>query len=467
MANSLGTRLARIDVLIGGAEQAQKQVDKMRDEWKKLRKEVENAQEQMNATTNTTLYDDNKKIYNEKVKQLERLTKLIRENQRNVNTVNKYLNDISGQTLRNLGEARKGLNQMLLGINPKNAETLQTVREYIKQIADEIQRRKGNIVEFSDIIGDIGNVSDKSLGKAKERLQDLIKSTELNTQEIQKYREQLAQVEAEETRRVSQRAQTTLGKVQTGTFDGTIAQTKEAIKLLEQYKQQLKTSDIKGVKEVESAINSLNEKLKQSSAEFTSLEDALDKAETVGQGTFDGTYEDLEKLKKSLEEYKKKLEVSNTKGLKKIEDALSTIEKKQKNSVLSAEELNKVILTLKTAPLEDLQKAAAQLQQELSEAERDTREYMEASMNLRRVNEQINEVKRSWQEHDNQIVATIKRLTSYVLVYAGFNEVVGRIKELYQANLQLSDSLADIEKTTGLSTESVAELSSICTGLIY
>lgn len=459
MANSLGTRLARIDVLIGGAEQAQKQVDKMRDEWKKLRKEVENAQEQMNATTNTTLYDDNKKIYNEKVKQLERLTKLIRENQRNVNTVNKYLNDISGQTLRNLGEARKGLNQMLLGINPKNAETLQTVREYIKQIADEIQRRKGNIVEFSDIIGDIGNVSDKSLGKAKERLQDLIKSTELNTQEIQKYREQLAQVEAEETRRVSQRAQTTLGKVQTGTFDGTISQTKEAIKLLEQYKQQLKTSDTEGVKEVESAINSLNEKLKQSSAEFTSLKDALDKAETVGQGTFDGTYEDLEKLKKSLEEYKKKLEVSNTKGLKKIEDALSTIEKKQKNSVLSAKELDKVLLSLKTASLEDLQKAAAQLQEELSKTGRDAKKYVEKSMDLRRVNEQINEVKRSWQEHDNQIVATIKRLTSYVLVYAGFNEVVGRIKQLYQANLQLSDSLADIEKTTGLSTESVAELS--------
>lgn len=459
MANSLGTRLARIDVLIGGAEQAQKQVDKMRDEWKKLRKEVENAQEQMNATTNTTLYDDNKKIYNEKVKQLERLTKLIRENQRNVNTVNKYLNDISGQTLRNLGEARKGLNQMLLGINPKNAETLQTVREYIKQIADEIQRRKGNLVEFSDIIGDIGNVSDKSLGKAKERLQDLIKSTELNTQEIQKYRDQLAQVEAEETRRVSQRAQTTLGKVQTGTFDGTISQTKEAIKLLEQYKQQLKTSDTEGIKDVESAINSLNEKLKQSSAQFSTMDEALLKADEVGMGTFNGTYEDLEKLKKSLEEYKKSLEVSDTKGLKKIQVALDVIDKKQKGALLSAKELDDIILNLKAAPLEDLQKAASQLQQELSEAERYTREYMETSMNLRRVNEQINEVKRSWQEHDNQIVATIKRLTSYVLVYAGFNEVVGRIKQLYQANLQLSDSLADIEKTTGLSTESVAELS--------
>ena len=459
MANSLGTRLARIDVLIGGAEQARKQVEEMRKEWAKLGKEVQQAQRNMEKSVDTVDYDENKKAYTEALKQQKQLQKSIQESERNINTVEKYLADISGQTLRNLNNAQKGLKQMILGVNPKNIESLNTVRDYIKQIADEIQRRKGNIVEFSDIIGDIGNVSDKSLGKAKERLQDLIKSTELNTQEIQKYREQLAQVEAEETRRVSQRAQTTLGKVQTGTFDGTISQTKEAIKLLEQYKQQLKTSDTNGVKEVESAINSLNEKLKQSSAEFTSLEDALDKAETVGQGTFDGTYEDLEKLKKSLEEYKKKLEVSDTKGLKKIEDALSTIEKKQKNSVLSAEELNKVILTLKTAPLEDLQKAAAQLQQELSEAERDTREYMEASMNLRRVNEQINEVKRSWQEHDNQIVATIKRLTSYVLVYAGFNEVVGRIKQLYQANLQLSDSLADIEKTTGLSTESVAELS--------
>lgn len=699
MANSLGTRLARIDVLIGGAEQARKQVEQMREEWKKLGKQAQEAQKNMQATVDTVAYDKNKKIYEDALKQQKQLQKSITESERNINTVQKYLTDISGQTLRNLNNAQKGLKQMLLGVNPKDLQTLNTVRDYIKQIADEAQRRKGNLVEFSDIIGDIGNVSDKSLGMAKQRLQELISTTQKNTKEIQTYREQLKKVEDEEQRRISSkagrvmgnldgssvaeiqeainvttklrdaqklggqeweiyndeiqraqkylsdfnnltkqiamsdrmkelgkasesslselkkywqeqvngaqrgsqelaeyesklkqvldeekkrsaksavsvfsnlsgsslteiqdaikattqlrdatelgskqwdiynqyierakkylsdfentsknaaiaermknignastsslaelkkfwqeqvdgaelssqklqqyqqnleavikeeqnrisnRAQTTLGQVQTGTFDGTIAQTKEAIKLLEQYKQQLKTSDTKGVKEVESAINSLNEKLKQSSAEFTSLEDALDKAETVGQGTFDGTYEDLEKLKKSLEEYKKKLEVSDTKGLKKIEDALSTIEKKQKNSVLSAEELNKVILTLKTAPLEDLQKAAAQLQEELSKTERDAEKYVETSMNLRRVNEQINEVKRSWQEHDNQIVATIKRLTSYVLVYAGFNEVVGRIKQLYQANLQLSDSLADIEKTTGLSTESVAELS--------
>ena len=189
MANSLGTRLARIDVLIGGADQARKQVEEMRKEWAKLGKEVQEAQRNMEKSVDTVDYDKNKKIYTDALKQQKQLQKSIQESERNINTVQKYLNDVSGQTLRNLNNAQKGLNQMLLGVNPKNVESLRTVREYIKQIADEIQRRKGNIVEFSDIIGDIGNVSDKSLGKAKERLQDLIKSTELNTQEIQKYRD--------------------------------------------------------------------------------------------------------------------------------------------------------------------------------------------------------------------------------------------------------------------------------------
>lgn len=699
MANSLGTRLARIDVLIGGADQAKKKLEEMKNELKKLKDASVEAQEKMNASIEKVDFYKYKQVYEDIEKKIKQLSKTINANEATIKTVDTYLNDISGQTLRNLNNAQKGLKQMLLSVDPKKVETISVLRGYIKQVYDEIQRRKGNLVEFSDIIGDIGNVSDKSLGMAKQRLQELISTTQKNTKEIQTYREQLKKVEDEEQRRISSkagrvmgnldgssvaeiqeainvttklrdaqklggqeweiyndeiqraqkylsdfnnltkqiamsdrmkelgkasesslselkkywqeqvngaqrgsqelaeyesklkqvldeekkrsdksavsvfsnlsgsslteiqdaikattqlrdatelgskqwdiynqyierakkylsdfentsknaaiaermknignastsslaelkkfwqeqvdgaelssqklqqyqqnleavikeeqnrisnRAQTTLGQVQTGTFDGTISQTKEAIKLLEQYKQQLKTSDTKGVKEVESAINSLNEKLKQSSAEFTSLKDALDKAETVGQGTFDGTYEDLEKLKKSLEEYKKKLEVSDTKGLKKFEDALSAIEKKQKNSVLSAKELDKVLLSLKTASLEYLQKAAAQLQEELSKTERDAKKYVEKSMDLRRVNEQINEVKRSWQEHDSQIVATIKRLTSYVLVYAGFNEVVGRIKQLYQANLQLSDSLADIEKTTGLSTESVAELS--------
>lgn len=459
MANSLGSRLARIDVLIGGADQARKQVEEMRKEWAKLSKDVQEAQRNMEKSVDTVDYDKNKKIYTDALKQQKQLQKSIQESERSINTVQKYLSDVSGQTLRNLNSARKELNQMLLGVNPKNTETLQTVRDYIKQIGDEIQRRKGNLVEFSDIMGNIGNVSDKSLGMAKQRLQELIATTQKNTQEAQTYREQLKKIEDEEQQRLSQRAKTTLGEVKSGKFNGTITETKEAIKLLEQYKQQLSVSDTKGIKEVETAINSLNTKVNLASTNFSTMEEALKQAQLVGEGTFDGTNEDLEKLKKALEDYKKQLRVSDTEGLKKIQDALAKIESKQKEATEGAFDLEKTINNIKKAPLEDLQRAAAKLQEELTTAERNTTKYAETSAKLRQVNEQIKEVKDSWQEHDNQIVSTIKRLTSYVLVYAGFNEVVGRIKQVYQANLELSDSLADIRKTTGLSTESVAELS--------
>ena len=496
MANNLGTRLARIDVLIGGAEQARKQVEEMRKEWKKLGEQIEEAQKLMEGTTDTVEYDKNKKAYEEALKQQKQLQKSIQESERNINTVEKYLTDISGQTLRNLNNAQKGLRQMLLGVDPKDLESLNTVRNYIKQIADEIQRRKGNLVEFSDIIGDIGNVSDKSLGMAKQRLQELVSSTQKNTQEIQIFRDQLKQVEAEETRRVSQRAQTTLGQVQTGTFDGTIGQTKEAIKLLEQYKQQLKTSDTQGIKDVESAINMLNEKLKQTPSQVMSLDEALNKAKKVSDGTFDGTIQDLEKLKKALEEYrtqvnlidevavKKKikeienqiaikdteelrielekyqnlLKKSDASGLNKINDALDAINKKQKQVAQSTVNVKDVIDRIRTAPLEELQRAAAQLQEELTNSVRGVDDYVEASENLRKVNTQIDKVKKSWQEHDSQIVATAKRLTSYVLVYAGFNEIVGRIKQMAQANFELSDSMADIQKTTGLTSEEIDNL---------
>ena len=371
MANTLGSRLARVDVLIGGADQAKKKLQEMRDEASRLAKEVENARQAMADSVDTVEYDKKKAEYEKLLKQQKELQRSIGYSERNINTVEKYLSDISNQTLRNLNNAQRSLKQILLGVDPKDLESIKAVQDLIKQVSDEVQRRKGNIVEFSDIIGDIGNVSEKSLGMAKQRLQELISTTQTNTKEIQTYREQLKKVEDEEQRRISSkagrvmgnldgssvaeiqeainvttklrdaqklggqeweiyndeiqraqkylsdynsltkqvamsdrmkelgkasesslselkkfwqeqvngaqsgsqelaeyeenlkkvikeeqnrisnRAQTTLGKVQTGTFDGTISQTKEAIKLLEQYKQQLKTSDTKGVKEVE------------------------------------------------------------------------------------------------------------------------------------------------------------------------------------------------------------------------
>ena len=168
-----------------------------------------------------------------------------------------------------------------------------------------------------------------------------------------------------------------------------------------------------------------------------SLDEALDKAREVGMGTFDGTYEDLQRLKKTLQDYQSQLKVGNTKQLDKIRNAFKDIEAAEQAASNKLVNVDDVMKRLRTAPLEELQQAAAQLQKELTESTRRTEEYVKTSAKLRQVSAQIDDVKKSWQEHDNQIVATAKRLISYVLVYAGFNEIVGRIKQMAQANFEL------------------------------
>lgn len=458
MANQ-NSKIARVDVLIGGADQARKQVEDMRKQWASLGRDVAEAQKQMEKSVDTVDYDKNKKKYTDALKEQKQVQKAIMETERNISTVEKYLSDVSGQTLRNLNQGKKALSQMLLGINPKNLKSLDTVREYIKQMADEAKRRKGDLVEFSDVIGDIGGVSDKSLGMAKQRLQDLVASTKLNTQEMARYRSELAQVEAEEQRRISAKAQTTLGKVQAGTFSGTIGETKEAVKQLEQFKQQLKTSDVTGIKQVDDAILLLNANLKQASTAALSYDQAIEQAAQVKSGNFQGTYEDLERLKKTLQEYKSQLQVGDTRGLEDIQNAFRSIEEAERKAKQEAVDIDNVMKNLKTVPMNDLKIAAQQLQEELNAATQGTEEFITKSAQLRQVNTQIETVNKQWKEHDNAVVRVIKRLTAYVLVYAGFNELWGKVKQLTQANLDLSDSLANIQKATGLSAESVAELS--------
>lgn len=458
MANQ-NSKIARVDVLIGGADQARKQVEDMRKQWASLGRDVAEAQKQMEKSVDTVDYDKNKKKYTDALKEQKQVQKAIMETERNISTVEKYLSDVSGQTLRNLNQGKKALSQMLLGINPKNLKSLDTVREYIKQMADEAKRRKGDLVEFSDVIGDIGGVSDKSLGMAKQRLQDLVASTKLNTQEMARYRSELAQVEAEEQRRISAKAQTTLGKVQAGTFSGTIGETKEAIKQLEQFKQQLKTSDVTGIKQVDDAILLLNANLKQASTAALSYDQAIEQAAQVKSGNFQGTYEDLERLKKTLQEYKSQLQVGDTRGLEDIQNAFRGIEEAERKAKQEAVDIDNVMKNLKTVPMNDLKIAAQQLQEELNAATQGTEEFITKSAQLRQVNTQIENVNKQWKEHDNAVVRVIKRLTAYVLVYAGFNELWSKVKQLTQANLDLSDSLANIQKATGLSAESVAELS--------
>ena len=75
------------------------------------------------------------------------------------------------------------------------------------------------------------------------------------------------------------------------------------------------------------------------------------------------------------------------------------------------------------------------------------------------IDNQIGELTGQWRRQDGAIMSVIKRLTAYVSVYGGFNMVTNQLGKMFSSNMEFSDQLADIRKTTGLSTQAVNELS--------
>lgn len=279
--------------------------------------------------------------------------------------------------------------------------------------------------------------------------------------ESQKLMEDIAKKREEMNRaRLEEQAKATQQEVENGTYKGTIEDTEKAIALQKQYMKLLDTTDAAGIKKVEDTIADLQSKLQRAKNEMMDYNDAMDQAKKVSDGTWKGTIEDLEKIKKSLEYHKKntlKIGVDDDE-LKKVEQSLHEIDKAAKGANMSMSDIDNLLKDLDHASIEDLEKAAKNLQDKLHGATRNMDDYAKTAAKLRDVNQELKKAKKEWEGQENVITKTAKRLMAYVAVYGGFNEIIGKIKEVVQLNLQLSDSLADVQKTTGLTGVELQEL---------
>ena len=255
-------------------------------------------------------------------------------------------------------------------------------------------------------------------------------------------------------------AQLAISQARRGSFDGTIEETEKAIKLIQEWKKQLKTSDTTAIDEADEAIAALNLNLGKAKEGLMSYTEAMEKVSRIDDphNPYEGPLEDLEKVKKSLEEYKKQLKFSDTRGFKAVNDALAKVELAAKRTTYQMSDINTVIDHINSAPLEELKRAAQYLQGELSRVNRQTEDYALLAAKLRDVNAAIKRTTKEWEAQENQIIKTAKRLASYVAVYGGYNFITGKIREAFQANVSLSDSMADVQKTTGMTADEVANL---------
>ena len=122
-------------------------------------------------------------------------------------------------------------------------------------------------------------------------------------------------------------------------------------------------------------------------------------------------------------------------------------------------DLDKTVKNLNKTTLGQLQKALKECRKQMQNLTADDPKMKKLIAQYRAIDNQIGQITGQWRRQDGAIGSVIKRLTAYVSVYGAFNVIKNGITSVVKKNLEFSDSLADIQKTTGLSAQNVAELS--------
>lgn len=146
-------------------------------------------------------------------------------------------------------------------------------------------------------------------------------------------------------------------------------------------------------------------------------------------------------------QYKKKL------------DELKAMQKAVNQNRTAYINLQDIVDNLNKTTLAQLQRALKECRKQMNNLTADDPRMKDLIRQYQQIDNQIGKITGQWKRQDGAILSVIKRLTAYVSVYGGFNFITGQLQNIAKRNLEFSDSLADIQKTTGLSAKGVAELS--------
>ena len=197
----------------------------------------------------------------------------------------------------------------------------------------------------------------------------------------------------------------------------------------------------------------------------------------------------LDGLKKRAEAARQKLEEmgdvstlddASLKTWKELQDELATTTKAVRSLERDMLDINQVVSNLSSTPMEKLQKAAKELRKQiksLSEEDFDKMPKLLADLTavenqIEKINGRIKDEKTALEPVPDLIyqqgTATedvAGKFAKYLAVIGGAGAVFSKLSEGFDLNLDLSDTLADVQKATGLTADEVNGLSTALEGL--
>lgn len=135
--------------------------------------------------------------------------------------------------------------------------------------------------------------------------------------------------------------------------------------------------------------------------------------------------------------------------------------KAARQTAVQIADVSSTISRISKAPIKEIERAIKAVTTQMKKLDRETDQYAQRQKQLALLKaelDRINGAGLKTVDTFDRIGATMKRLASYVLVYAGFNELTRGLRNVMDMNAKLSDQMTDIEKTTGIYGKELQDL---------
>ena len=148
----------------------------------------------------------------------------------------------------------------------------------------------------------------------------------------------------------------------------------------------------------------------------------------------------------------------NTKAFKAAEKEFQAYNSAIRENVKDTKRVEEVMKNLSGTATRDLRRALQAARREMEGLAATDPKLQKLRASMKAIQAQIDANTGSLKKQGTTLGTTLKNLVAYAGVFAGFNKIKSMIEGVFQANLKLSDSLANIRKVSGLTMKDINQL---------
>ena len=222
------------------------------------------------------------------------------------------------------------------------------------------------------------------------------------------------------------------------------------------------TSPLETIKiaEIKEALGMLDERLSAFKDNADKSAMSAEKLNEVLSNMKTASLDDLKAASAELNKQLGKLAPSSD-AAKQVKQQLQALDKEIKQVEDDVVDVNDVIARSKKgkASIEELKKAYQQLQAELNKINTGDEEFKNKQKALKDLKKEIDDVTGAAHKQSGAWHTALKNLTAYVGMFAVFNQVKTYFVDLFRLNMKFMDQLTDIRKVALSTTDEIANLS--------